>query len=152
MRVAVFHIREYFCTGEVLGKGTFGRVYKGCLPSLFSFIPQLSLDSNLIYTHIRCLVYLGFHKESGTIVAIKAINYINKPQTYKRALHREVDMMKYMNHPNIIRLYDAVKDEQHLYLILEYSSLGDLEKYIVNVKSGKLTEEEAHSFMIEIGM
>jgi serine/threonine protein kinase len=60
-------------------------------------------------------------------------------------------MMKFMNHPNIIRLYDAVKDDRYLYLILEYSCIGDLEKYIQTKTGQRLTLEESHHFMQEIG-
>jgi serine/threonine protein kinase len=119
-RVVMFHIGGYFCTGEMLGKGTFGHVYK------------------------------GFHKETGNIVAIKAIKYVDKSTHHQRALRREIEMMKYMNHPNIIRLYDAVKDDRYLYLMLEYSCIGDLEKYIKTKTDGRLTQEEAHHFMKEI--
>jgi serine/threonine protein kinase len=76
---------------------------------------------------------------------------VDKSIHYQKALRREIEMMKYMNHPNIIRLYDALKDDRFLYLMLEYSCIGDLEKYIRTKPGQKLTQEETHHFMQEIG-
>ena len=40
--------------------------------------------------------------------------------------HNEVDLMKKLDHPNILKLYDVVKNNGSVYLILEYCNSGDL--------------------------
>jgi serine/threonine protein kinase len=50
------------------------------------------------------MILLGFHKETGNVVAIKAVAYTDKSAHHKKALKREVQMMKYMSHPNIVSI------------------------------------------------
>ena len=55
------------------------------------------------------------------------------PQNYKRLL-REIELLKIINHPNIVKLYDLKRTANHWYLITEYcnggSLLSNLKKYI----------------------
>jgi serine/threonine protein kinase len=50
-------------------------------------------------------------------------------------------MMKLMNHPNIIRIYDVYEGDDELYLILEYVEGGELFDFLVN--RGRLHPPEA---------
>lgn len=48
---------------------------------------------------------------------------------YKNALdivQREITILKKINHPNIITLYEVINDESHdkIYLVQEYAQLG----------------------------
>jgi len=39
---------------------------------------------------------------------------------------RELDILRRLDHPNVIRLYEAFEDDQHVYLVLELCEGGDL--------------------------
>ncbi|RAL11003.1 serine/threonine-protein kinase [Aspergillus homomorphus CBS 101889] len=56
-------------------------------------------------------------------------------------LEREVVIMKLIEHPNIISLYDVWENRGELYLVLEYVEGGELFKYVE--KHGPLPEAEA---------
>lgn len=69
-------------------------------------------------------VYKAREKRSGTIRAIKAINKskIKKPGRFQE----EIALMKTLDHPNIIRLYEHFEDTQCVYCVLQLCTGGEL--------------------------
>lgn len=43
-----------------------------------------------------------------------------------RKIYREVEIMKKLNHPNIIKLYQVMQTERMLYLVTEYVPGGEI--------------------------
>ncbi|KAJ3106652.1 hypothetical protein HDU96_008146 [Phlyctochytrium bullatum] len=108
-------------------------------------------------------VKLGTHMETHQKVAIKIISKDslstsddpaahNLPPEKKNALNkkieREITIMKLIQHPYIMQLYDVYETEKELFLILEHVEGGELFDYLV--KRGRLSEEEALSFFQQI--
>ncbi|PVH84933.1 Pkinase-domain-containing protein [Cadophora sp. DSE1049] len=56
-------------------------------------------------------------------------------------IEREVAIMKLIQHPNIMKLYDIWENRTEIYLVLEFVDNGELFEHIS--KSGRLDEEEA---------
>ena len=48
-------------------------------------------------------------------------------------LEREVDIMSGLSHPNIIRLFSALKTENNLYIFTDYCDEGDLKGFIKKI-------------------
>ncbi|EXJ78734.1 CAMK/CAMKL/GIN4 protein kinase [Capronia coronata CBS 617.96] len=63
------------------------------------------------------------------------------PRTMPFGIEREVVIMKLIEHPNIINLYDIWENRGELYLVLEYVAGGELFDYVSS--NGALPEEEA---------
>ena len=40
-------------------------------------------------------------------------------------LYREVRIMKTLDHPNIVKLFEVIQTEKQLYLVMEYASGGN---------------------------
>lgn len=59
-------------------------------------------------------------------------------------LQREIRFLKLLHHPHIIRLYDVIETMDHIYIMMEYASGGELFDYIVEHK--RVKENEARSF------
>lgn len=57
--------------------------------------------------------------------------------------------MRGADHPNIVRLYDVIKEGFMVHLVMEYCSGGSLEDYIK--KKGPIPEEEARHFIRQLG-
>lgn len=56
-----------------------------------------------------------------------------------------------MRHANIIGLFDIIDTESHIYLVFEYCSEGDLEKYLKrNTLASRLSEKEATPIMVQL--
>uniref|UniRef100_A0A8C2HH30 non-specific serine/threonine protein kinase n=1 Tax=Cyprinus carpio TaxID=7962 RepID=A0A8C2HH30_CYPCA len=58
-------------------------------------------------------------------------------------LFREVRIMKLLNHPNIVKLFEVIETDKTLYLIMEYASGGEVFDYLV--AHGRMKEKEARA-------
>lgn len=45
-------------------------------------------------------------------------------------IEKEVDILSNLDHPNIIKLYSAIKTINNLYLFMEFCEFGDLKAFI----------------------
>lgn len=95
---------KYTCTGLKLGSGGFSTVYQG-------------IDTT-----------------TSQVVAIKCACLENKKkarrETLREVIKQEIDIMKNMNHVNIVRFYDSFSTTNCIYIILEYCDAGTLDDVI----------------------
>ncbi|XP_074603309.1 MAP/microtubule affinity-regulating kinase 3-like isoform X2 [Brevipalpus obovatus] len=88
-------------------------------------------------------VKLGKHMPTGIEVAIKIIDKSVLNQSSLQKLFREVRIMKMLDHPNIVKLYQVIETEKTLYLVMEYASGGEVFDYLV--AHGRMKEKEARA-------
>ena len=82
-------------------------------------------------------------------MALKIVDKDNLPDEYAvRNMHRESQIMKLLNHPNIIKLYEVIETKKEIILVLEYAAGGEVLDYIVAHE--RLKESEAKKFMYQI--
>ncbi|KAL5272158.1 hypothetical protein ACHWQZ_G000397 [Mnemiopsis leidyi] len=86
-------------------------------------------------------VKLARHLPTGREVAVKVIDKTQMNQTSIQKLNREMKIMKRLDHPNIVRLYEVIETEKTLYLVMEYASGGEVFDYLV--AHGRMKEKEA---------
>jgi len=79
--------------------------------------------------------------DTGQLRAVKTItkNLVKNPEQFRE----EMAIMKLLDHPNIVRLYETFEDQRNVYLILELCTGGELFDRIV--ADGKFTEQAAAS-------
>ena len=87
-----------------LGKGSYGTVYT-------------------VKSNINSNVYVMKKME---------LNHLNARQQIE--CHREVSILKKVNHKNIIKYYSSFLEKEILYIIMEYAELGDLYSLIKHYK------------------
>ena len=63
-------------------------------------------------------------------------------------LQREVDVLAFLEHPNIVHLHDFFSDNENYYLIMDLCTGGELKGYIE--KNGKIKEETAALLFYQI--
>lgn len=105
-----------FC--QELGEGAFGKVYKGYVLGFFSEI-------------------------TATPVAVKTVK-MNASLKVKQEFKREVELMSFLQHPNIICLLGVCINEQPMCMLFEFMSNGDLHEYLVTnyVQSDELSIDD----------
>lgn len=83
-----------------------------------------------------CRLYseLYFRRLTVHQVAIKIIkkeSLGNNPSRLAK-IHREVNILRGLSHPNIVHLHDMIGDDSRIGIVLEYASGGELFDYILN--------------------
>ena len=74
------------------------------------------------------IVKLGIHLPTNEKVAIKIISKTN--EKHNILTETEISILKSINHQNIIKVYDVIETKEYYYIIFEYISGGELQKYI----------------------
>ncbi|XP_036921451.1 serine/threonine-protein kinase SIK2 isoform X2 [Sturnira hondurensis] len=87
------------------------------------------------------VVKLGRHRITKTEVAIKIIDKSQLDAVNLEKIYREVQIMKMLDHPHIIKLYQVMETKNMLYLVTEYAKNGEIFDYLAN--HGRLNESEA---------
>ena len=70
----------------------------------------------------------------------KATNYLRAVKAIKKKcvdsseFYNEIEVLKALDHPNIIKLFDCYQDKSYYYMVEEYCSGGDLFDYIQKEK------------------
>lgn len=109
----------HYILGKTIGEGTFGKVK------------------------------LGTHILTGEKVAVKILEkerIVDVADVERVA--REIHILKLIQHPHVIQLYEIIETPRQLYLIMEYCSGGELFDHIV--ACGRVEESEACRFFHQI--
>ena len=108
-----------FTLGEKLGEGTFG------------------------------VVRLGIHSKTEEKVAIKILDKRKILEKKDRiSIEREIKILKYLYHENIIQLYSSIFTKTSIFLIMEYAPGKELFEYIT--KKRRLSEYESSRLYLQI--
>eukprot|EP00929_Paragymnodinium_shiwhaense_P098576 TRINITY_DN60038_c0_g1_i1.p1 TRINITY_DN60038_c0_g1~~TRINITY_DN60038_c0_g1_i1.p1 ORF type:complete len:504 (+),score=94.67 TRINITY_DN60038_c0_g1_i1:179-1690(+) len=94
-------------------------------------------------------VKLAEHTITGQKVAVKIINR-KKMETMNmhQKIRREINILQFLKHPHVIRLYELVDTPTDIFMIMEYVSGGELFDHIVHRL--RLREDEARRFFQQI--
>jgi len=94
--------RDSYSLGETLGTGAFGEVR-------------------------RCI-----SKETQALRAVKIIKKSSMDPESVKSFQYELSILKKLDHPNIIKLYEVFEDGKHYYLVQELCKGGELFDEIIN--------------------
>ncbi|XP_055051312.2 serine/threonine-protein kinase SIK3 homolog isoform X1 [Misgurnus anguillicaudatus] len=87
------------------------------------------------------VVKLATHMITKAKVAIKIVDKTQLDDENLKKIFREVQIMKMLRHPHIIRLYQVMETERMIYLVTEYASGGEIFDHLV--AHGRMAEKEA---------
>ena len=87
-------------------------------------------------------VYAAKNKKSGEIRAIKQLLKKNISKDDLDRFKREIEVLKKIDHPNVIKLYEKYESDNHIYLVMEKCDGGELfDDLMIRIKSGKMYSE-----------
>ncbi|KAL4674737.1 hypothetical protein H8959_018671 [Pygathrix nigripes] len=111
-------------------------------------MPSRAEDYEVLYTigtgsYGRCQKIR--RKSDGKILVWKELDYGSMTETEKQMLVSEVNLLRELKHPNIVRYYDRIIDRTNttLYIVMEYCEGGDLASVITKgTKERQYLDEE----------
>lgn len=111
-------IRDHYRIGKVLGSGAFGEV-RLCL-----------------------------HKDTQTQRAVKVLRKNLLDDKEMDMLKNEISILKDMDHPNIVKMYEFLEDEKRIYIVTEICKGGELFDEILS--RSKFDEKDAAIVMRQL--
>ncbi|KAM9728799.1 serine/threonine-protein kinase 36 [Menidia menidia] len=102
---------------ELAGEGSFGRVYK------------------------------GRKKYTGQVVALKFMPKVGRSEKELRSLKREIEIMRDLQHPNIVQLFDSFETETEVVVVTEYAE-GQLFQILED--DGNLPESQVREIACQL--
>ena len=93
-------------------------------------------------------VYKAFHIERKEYYAMKVVSLKNLANKIIENIETEISIMINIKHDNIVRLYETIKTDKYICLIIDYCDGEDLNKYIK--KNGRISEKQTKIFMTQI--
>lgn len=120
-----FKVASYRSNGKIIGKGSYSTVFKAT------------------------------NEDTGEKAALKVVDLYQlssrEPRKYeklKERLKKEIKIAKSIDHPNLVKLIEVLKEDEKIYLVFEFCECGDLSKYLEN--TGILDELQAKNFLTQI--
>lgn len=96
-------------------------------------------------------VKTGQHLLTKSQVAIKCIDKSHKQfRKTTKLLLREILVLSTLYHPNICPLLEVIESPETIYIISPFMKRGDLLKHIQSEKNGRLDENAARKFWVQI--
>ncbi|KAH9884872.1 hypothetical protein F4778DRAFT_523127 [Xylariomycetidae sp. FL2044] len=109
--------------GSTLGKGTAARVRQA----------RHSVTNELVAVKILSKNHCHM-SQAGSLAELDKWDRSREEYTKENhmplAIEREVALLKLIDHPNIVKLYDIWENRSEIYLVLEFMERGDLYNYI----------------------
>eukprot|EP00892_Ulva_mutabilis_P001312 jgi/Ulvmu1/11181/UM072_0017.1 len=72
------------------------------------------------------VVFQGAHSRTGLCLALKVYFKAQMSSLNRHQVQRETEIHSRLDHPNVIAMFGAFEDEDHVVLLLEYAAKGDL--------------------------
>ena len=119
------------------------------VPPVSKFHAKYTLDKKKILGRgTSAIVFEGVEKETGKKVAVKVFKPSHVSSKTARYLRREIGALRRVDHPNVVKLYDAYESGKTVYVVTEKVSGRELFDCILERQ--KYTEEDAKKIVRQV--
>eukprot|EP00759_Apiculatamorpha_spiralis_P021682 PhF_6_TR26310/c0_g1_i1/m.37775/K08857/NEK1_4_5; NIMA (never in mitosis gene a)-related kinase 1/4/5 len=94
--------------------------------------------------------YLVLRKKDGLKFIEKEVRLIGMPPAEQEAAKKEVQLLRAVDHPNIVRYVDHCEKHGILHIVMEYADGGDLYSKLKKQYSKRMTEKEIMMFFTQL--
>ncbi|KAM3933001.1 serine/threonine-protein kinase Nek5-like isoform 1-T3 [Leptodactylus fuscus] len=96
--------------------------------------------------------FLAKGKKDNIRCVIKEVNLSKMARKEKEASHKEVTLLAKMNHPNIVKFFTSIEENNNLYIVMEYCDGGDLMKRIDMQRGVLFDEDQILNWFVQISL
>ncbi|BET03213.1 unnamed protein product [Nesidiocoris tenuis] len=94
-------------------------------------------------------VYKVLHNPTGRIFAMKQVTTDQNEEGIPQTALREVSILRELDHPNVVKLYEVIVFEHRLALVLEHMA-SDMGSYLQSLQSHRLPPDELQSYFYQL--
>jgi serine/threonine protein kinase len=115
---------------------------------------SISIICSFLKTKLFYKVYLMRDKVRRKFVCVKVIKIKNIPKKEREATKVEVELLRRLNHPNIVRYIDSFlsKNSENLCIAMEYCDGGDLASQIKVARNKLFSEDKILHWFVQISL
>lgn len=97
-------------------------------------------------------VFKAINTETNEFYAVKQveISTIKRNLLLKRLLNTEIQIMKEIDHPNVLHLYEVLMTKNSYYLVIKYCNQGDFHNYLDGKGVKYFQEKDAAVFLTQL--
>ena len=88
------------------------------------------------------------HKKNNETRAVKIIPTLKLTEDEKQDLIKEAEILKSLDHPNLLKIFEYSIDNQNFYIVTEFVEGGELFNQIMDEK--QFSEQQAAYYMEQI--
>ena len=97
------------------------------------------------------IVKQGLNKKTNKRVAIKIYDKYKVADTQRKtSMMREISLLRRLNHPHIVRLYEVIENTRQIYLVTELVNGKSLRDYVRSKVNKRLSEKEAFKIFKQV--
>ncbi|CAJ0583773.1 unnamed protein product, partial [Mesorhabditis spiculigera] len=93
-------------------------------------------------------VKLAKHDIAKTKVAVKMVDKTKIEPENLIKIEREIEILKQLDHPYVVKLYEVMRTDRFIYIVTEYCSGGEM--FEILVEKGRICETDARKWFNQI--
>lgn len=74
---------------------------------------------------------MAIHKNTHEVRAIKIVLKDRFNEEYQHKIKKEIDIMKTLDHPNIVKIFEHFKNKNFIFIVMEHLEGGELFEMIL---------------------